>query len=166
MNFRTVILIFLCLLAVGGGFVFAIRRNREPSSTIIVSNHQNIAPPAIHLKQQIPDHPSEKNELIQNAIEQTLKSKPELFANVHLLDIHVEDGNVAINLSHDFLQLDTLGDTGESMAQNALCDALSQFQGIRKLTVMVDGTIYQGEHYGEWADIPIRAANDANRGDR
>jgi hypothetical protein len=78
----------------------------------------------------------------------------------------VEDGNVAINLSHDFLQLNTLGDTGESMAQNALCDALNRFPSVRKLTVMVDGSIYQGEHYGEWKDIPIRAANDINGGDR
>jgi lipopolysaccharide biosynthesis regulator YciM len=131
-----------------------------------VSKQQNAATPVITLKQHSDVRPSEKIDVIQNAIEETLKNKPELFAKVHLLDIHVEDGNVAINLSHDFLQLNTLGDTGESMAQNALCDALNRFPSVRKLTVMVDGSIYQGEHYGEWKDIPIRAANDINGGDR
>lgn len=77
-------------------------------------------------------------------------------AGTRLLSLHVHDGLAKINLSREFRALSEQGDTGESLAQNALRSALAQFPAVRKMTVLVDGTLYEGEHSGEWSDIPVR----------
>jgi len=73
-----------------------------------------------------------------------------------LIDIKVTGDSATVNLSPEFNGLNDAGDTGESLAYNALRKALAQFPQIDKMTVMVDGKPYSGEHSGEWKDIPVR----------
>ena len=73
-----------------------------------------------------------------------------------LLSVVVKDGVATIDLSKEFNALGTMGDTGESLAQNALRRSLAQFPEVERMTVRVDGAVYGGEHSGEWSDIPVR----------
>lgn len=72
-----------------------------------------------------------------------------------LLSVQVQDEVAVVDLSKDFEALDTMGDTGESLAQNALRRALAQVPGIDRMTVEVEGKVYSGEHSGDWQDIPV-----------
>jgi hypothetical protein len=73
-----------------------------------------------------------------------------------LLSVAVERDVATIDLSKEFRALDTMGDTGESLAQRALRRALAQIPGVERMNVMVEGTLYSGEHSGDWSDIPVR----------
>jgi len=66
------------------------------------------------------------------------------------------DGVCVADLSKEFLAVSNMGSTGESEAQNALCNALAGFDRVKKLTVRVDGAVFEGEHSGEWSEIPVR----------
>jgi len=73
--------------------------------------------------------------------------------------VHLEltpDGVCIADLSKEFLAVSNTGSTGESEAQNALCNALAGFDRVKKLTVKVDGAVFEGEHSGEWSEIPVR----------
>lgn len=65
------------------------------------------------------------------------------------------DGTCVIELSKEFAQVNSAGSTGESDVQNALRNALAAFGRVKKLTVVVDGSVFEGSHSGEWSDIPV-----------
>jgi spore germination protein GerM len=76
-----------------------------------------------------------------------------------LLSLKVETGVATLDLGSEFRKINVMGDTGESLAQNALRQALAQFPEVQKMTVLVEGKPFEGEHSGAWVEIPVRDAN-------
>jgi len=90
-------------------------------------------------------------------------SGPSAFpTGTRLLNLRIENGLATLNLSAEFRALNRQGDTSESLAQNALRKALAQFPQVKRMTVLVEGQLYEGEHSGEWVDIPVRDVSTHN----
>ncbi len=81
---------------------------------------------------------------------------------VKLHSVKIENGIATIDLSADFQGVNQQGDTGESLAYNALRRALAQFPEVEKMRVLVDGKPFEGEHSGAWMDIPVRDPSTAS----
>jgi|GEM_PF-2393408 hypothetical protein len=163
MKWKVLILPLLCIAAVAAGYVFAVRgsyHNSVPTPPSILRHTRN----TVGLQENsapVQSNSNIKAQLIAS-IDSVLQSHPELFNGAKLNSIDVEDGEVSLNFSKEFMQVSEIGDTGESMAQNALLSALSKYPGIVKMSVLVDGRVYQGEHNGDWTDIPVRAVSNSS----
>jgi germination protein M len=81
---------------------------------------------------------------------------------VQLRSVKIENGTATIDLSAAFLGVNQQGDTGESLAYNALRRALAQFPEVEKMRVLVEGKPFEGEHSGAWTDIPVRDPSTAS----
>ena len=146
------------LLAIIGGYVWAIHRSENvrssaPVSTPLIEHNAD----ASTLEQS-----SKTNHPAFDAVQKAISSagsvnEPSPFPpGTKLIGVSLENGMVTVNLSSEFRKLDQMGNTGESNAQKSLCNALAGFKQIKKMRVTIEGEIYQGEHYGEWTDIPVR----------
>ena len=74
-----------------------------------------------------------------------------------LLSYRAEGDTAIVDLSADFATINNRSDTAESLAQGALLRAVAASPGIRKLRVLVVGKPFEGEHSGEWSDLPVSA---------
>ena len=163
MKWKVLILPLLCIAAVATGYVFAVRgsyHNSIPTPPRIIRHTPNAAGSQGNLSPVQPN--SNLQAQLMASIESVVQSHPELFNGAKLNSINVEDGEVSLNFSKEFMQVSEIGDTGESMAQNALLNALSKYPGIVKMSVLVDGQVYQGEHNGNWTDIPVRGVSNSS----
>lgn len=77
-------------------------------------------------------------------------------SGTRILSLNVKTGLAIVDFSQEFLRLSTSGDTSESVAQRALLSALAQFSKVDRVTVMVEGKVFSGEHSGDWVDLPVR----------
>ena len=78
------------------------------------------------------------------------ESKSPIPDGTKLQQVKVEDGVARIAFSKEFNKLENAGDTGESLAQNALRRTLAQFREIDKMLVLVDGKPFESEH-ADWS---------------
>jgi hypothetical protein len=73
-----------------------------------------------------------------------------------LNSVKVEGGVARVDVSKEFSALnDGGGNTSVSLTQNAICRALAQFPSIQKVTVLVDGKVFEDAHSGAWEDLPV-----------
>lgn len=75
---------------------------------------------------------------------------------VRLQELRLENGVARIDLSAEFRGVNEMGNTGESNAQNALRKSLSQYPSVKFMTISVDGKLFEGQHSGEWSEVPVR----------
>ncbi len=73
-----------------------------------------------------------------------------------LLGVNLRDGVVTVDLSREFNALREGGDTGESLAQNALRKTLAQFPQVQRMRVLVEGKPFESEHTDWTEPIPVR----------
>ncbi len=163
MKWKVLILPLLCIAVVATGYVFAVRgsyHNSIPMPPRIIRHTPNVT------GLQGNSAPVQTNSILQAqllaSIDSVIQSHPELFNGAKLNSLNVEDGEISLNFSKEFMQVSEIGDTGESMAQNALLNALSKYPGIVKMSVLVDGQVYHGEHNGDWTDIPVRGVSNSS----
>jgi hypothetical protein len=76
-----------------------------------------------------------------------------------LVKLDVKDGTATLDFSQEFSGVNKSGDTGESLAYDALRKVLAQFATVKYMRVMVDGKVFEGEHSGAWAEVPVRDGN-------
>lgn len=95
-------------------------------------------------------------ELLARSIKAAISRGGAIPAETRMISLELdESGNCTIELSKEFLAVNSRGSTGESAAQNALRNALSAFDQVKTLTVLVEGSVFEGSHYGEWDHIPV-----------
>ena len=73
-----------------------------------------------------------------------------------LIDLRLEGDRAVIDLSPEFGDIATQGNTTESAAQWALRSALARCPGVRRMRVLLGGKLFEGEHSGPWDDVPVR----------
>jgi spore germination protein GerM len=73
-----------------------------------------------------------------------------------LVRLDVKDGTATLDFSKEFSGVNNSGDTGESLAYDALRKVLAQFENVKYMRVEVDGKLFEGEHSGAWAEVPVR----------
>lgn len=168
------LLIFAVVVAVGIGYWYATHRPGRKSSPSLDNQQIQITRPVargnevvLHPEtQRIPPGGDPVAHTL-NALFATAQegSGPSAFpTGTRLLNLRIENGLATVDLSAEFRALNRQGDTGESLAQNALRKALAQFPQIERMTVLVEGQPYEGEHSGEWSDIPVRDVSTRNGG--
>ena len=73
-----------------------------------------------------------------------------------LVKVTVKDSVAEIELSKEFLDLGKSGDSAISAAQNSILKSLEQFPSIAKVTILVDGKVFDDGASGKWENLTIR----------
>jgi hypothetical protein len=165
---RRALPIFIILLAIGAGILYAKRPGDPPSDG---GSYQNdgrvqISRPVnkgndITLESET-HQISKAGDPVENTLKALLatsedkKGESAIPEGTRLLKLDVKDGLATLDLTSEFSQLNKHGSTQASLAVKALCQALAQFPRIVKMTVLVDGKLFEDAHFGTWDNIAVR----------
>lgn len=155
-------LILLVLLSGWAGYWFANRKQppQEPRRDTV-----NVTVPAAgdndvdNRQKPVPIDPNK--DPIRQAVEAQLatadgKSHSAFPAGTKLVSLDVKDGTATLELSREFKAVNNAGDTGESLAYDALRKVFAQFATVKYMRVLVNGKVFEGEHSGAWAEVEVR----------
>lgn len=157
---RALVALVVCVAAAGAGMVSCGRREAPARGGQVQVTRPAAEGNDVGLRQeQVPLAPGQDR--LQGALQKLIDTArgghtSAIPPGTRLLGVDRDGSRVTIRLSDEFRQLDSFGDTGESLAQNALRAAVAQVPGVQTMTVIVGGKPYEGEHSGEWADVPVR----------
>ena len=111
-----------------------------------------------------PDNPDGDEKTIRASVEKTLTEPGAKGGNspfppgTRVLSVTLEDAVVTLDLSSEFNQIKSMGDTTEGLAQRALRKTLSKFANLDKMRVTVDGKPFDSE-MTDW-NTPFRIHYD------
>jgi hypothetical protein len=168
---RRAVAIILVILVVGAGIAGFLYANRmfggapsgQGDGQLHISRPRFKGNEVVLEKESIP--PAASGDPVKNALDRLFgtaedgKGASAFPKGTRLLSLKIQDKLAVLDLSEDFKAVNNMGDTGESLAQNALRDTLAQFPQIEKMRVLVAGRAFEGEHSGPWDDIPVRDSN-------
>jgi hypothetical protein len=158
-------LILLVFLSGAAGYWFANRKQpaQEPHTDTVQVSVPVPGNNDVNLQQKsVPIDPHQ--DPIKQAVEKQLatadgKAHSAFPVGTKLVSLNVKDGTAILELSPEFKAINKGGDTGESLAYDALRKVLAQFATVKYMRVMVDGKVFEGEHSGAWAEIEVRDGN-------
>ncbi len=157
--------IFVAVLAILIGLFFSVK-TRSAQSAYQNDGHITIVRPKV-INNEVELVPEDKNipttgdpialtlqALLADADEHS--SDRAIPKGTKLVKVTLKDGVAQVELSKEFMDLNKSGDSAISAAQNSLLKSLEQFPSIEKLTVTVDGKVFEDGSYGKWENIPVR----------
>jgi hypothetical protein len=166
---RSALLLFVLIVigAGGAGYWFGTRQESAPEPPrdtikITTPKHDPAQNDVVPEVRDVPIDP--KKEPIRQAVEAQLatadgKRNSAFPKGTRLVSLNVKDGTAIVELSPEFNEVNSGGDSGESLAYNALRDVLAQFRTVKYMRVLVDGKVFEGEHSGAWAEVEVRDGN-------
>lgn len=161
---RFIRVLVVLLIGLGAGVWWAATRNRPPSPRQVSS--EKPAPKKPFKQLEDGSQVQSGTELLARSIRAAISRGGAIPRDTRLIRLELsDDGRCTVELSSEFLAVNSGGSTGESQAQNALRHALAAFPRVKTLTVLVDGAVFEGSHSGEWQDIPVAGAEPPPTGD-
>ena len=158
----------VALIAIGAGAAGywygtqqQLQHNEPPRTDVRITKPAAGDNDVVNEPEKVPIDP--KKDPIRQAVEAQLATadgpRSAFPKGTKLVSLSVKDGTAILELSPEFNEIHNLGDTGESLAYNALRDLLAQFRTVKTMRVLVDGKVFEGEHSGAWADVEVRDGN-------
>jgi hypothetical protein len=155
-----------CLVLVGGLLCgcrnteqTADAESKAPAPTQAIS--QTSAPPAVAPASDTAT-PSPIKDALTTLFAREAQAKDSPFPKgTHLLDVDLKDKLVTVNVSKEFSQLASKGESYEGLAQKKLCAALAPYPAVDTMRLTVEGKDYESQA-SDWRSVPVRMKGEAS----
>lgn len=148
----------LLVVAAGaaGGYWYAnsAATSRQPTGTASSRTARQEVRPEAGAGQSVTDQIRQAVEALTEAAAKNPEESA-LPEGTRLLSLQVKGDMVIMDLSSEFSGVNNMGNTGESIAQRALLKCLAPFPSLKRLRVLMDGKVFEGEHSGSWEALPV-----------